>query len=53
MLEWDWLPVELYVDTNDYSLSMNDFKIVHAMADGQVFGIQRHENSEMRSMIQN
>ena len=40
MLEWDWSPLELYVDTNNYSLSINDFKIVHAKANGQVFDIQ-------------
>ena len=32
MLEWDWSPFELYVATNDYSLSINDFKIVHGTA---------------------
>ena len=40
MLEWDWSRFELYVDTNDYSVSINNFKIVYATANGQVFDIQ-------------
>ena len=40
MLAWDWSPFEFYVVTNDYSSSINDFKIVYATANGQVFNIQ-------------
>ena len=39
MLEWDWSPFELYVDTNNHSLSINDFKIVHATAHFEVIVI--------------
>ena len=39
MIEWDWTPFELWVDTNDYSLAINDFKIVHVRSNEQVFEI--------------
>ena len=48
MLELDWSPFEFYVYTNDYSLPINDFNIVHATANGQVFDIQWIENWETR-----
>ena len=48
MLEWDWSPFELYLDLHEHSLSITDFKIVHATANGQVFDIQWIENWETR-----
>ena len=35
MLEWDRSPVKLYLDNNDYSFPINDFKISYATANNQ------------------